>query len=92
MRTLEPIPCGTFVCEYAGEVIGFEEARRRQLAQGLEDNNYIIAVREYAGQGPVNVTFVDPIVVENVGRFLNHSFQPNLFMVPVQVHSLWLSW
>ncbi|XP_029539637.1 histone-lysine N-methyltransferase SETMAR [Oncorhynchus nerka] len=88
MRALEPIPCGTFVCEYAGEVIGFEEARRRQLAQGLEDNNYIIAVREYAGQGPVSETFVDPTVVGNVGRFLNHSCQPNLFMVPVRVHSL----
>uniref|UniRef100_A0A674C4Y9 SET domain and mariner transposase fusion gene n=1 Tax=Salmo trutta TaxID=8032 RepID=A0A674C4Y9_SALTR len=82
---LEPISCGTFVCEYAGKVLGFEEARRRTLAQGPEDNNYIIAVREYAGQGPVNVTFVDPIVVENVGRFLNHSFQPNLFMVPSMV-------
>uniref|UniRef100_A0A8C8H8S2 SET domain-containing protein n=1 Tax=Oncorhynchus tshawytscha TaxID=74940 RepID=A0A8C8H8S2_ONCTS len=88
VRALEPISCGTFVCEYAGKVLGFEEARRRKLAQGPEDNNYILAVREYAGQGPVNETFVDPIVVGNVGRFLNHSFQPNLFMVPVQVYSL----
>ncbi|KAM4613821.1 histone-lysine N-methyltransferase SETMAR [Polymixia lowei] len=87
LRTLEPIPRGTFVCEYAGEVISFEEARRRQLAQGPGDNNYIIAVREHAGPGPVTQTFVDPAKVGNVGRFLNHSCLPNLFMVPVRVHS-----
>ncbi|XP_061641973.1 histone-lysine N-methyltransferase SETMAR isoform X2 [Phyllopteryx taeniolatus] len=88
VRTLQRIPHGTFVCEYAGEVIGFEEARRRQLAQRFEDNNYIIAVREHAGTGSITETFVDPATVGNIGRFLNHSCLPNLFMVPVRVHSL----
>ncbi|XP_054473554.1 histone-lysine N-methyltransferase SETMAR [Anoplopoma fimbria] len=88
VRTLEAIPHGTFVCEYAGEVIGLEEARRRQLSQRAEENNYIIAVREHAGTGSVTETFVDPAAVGNVGRFLNHSCQPNLFMQPVRVHSV----
>nr|CBN80984.1 SET domain and mariner transposase fusion gene [Dicentrarchus labrax] len=88
VRTLEAIPHGTFVCEYAGEVISFEEARRRQLAQKSEENNYIIAVREHAGTGSITETFVDPAVVGNVGRFLNHCCQPNLFMQPVRVHSV----
>ncbi|KAK5873005.1 hypothetical protein PBY51_013654 [Eleginops maclovinus] len=86
VRTLEEIPQGTFICEYAGEVISFEEARRRQLAQTAEDNNYIIAVREHAGT--VTETFVDPAKVGNVGRFLNHSCLPNLLMQPVRVHSV----
>lgn len=90
VRTLEAVRRGTFVCEYAGEVIGQEEARRRQLAQGPNDMNYIIAVREFAGRGNsvVMETFVDPATRGNVGRFINHSCQPNLFMVPVRVHSL----
>ncbi|KAK7916379.1 hypothetical protein WMY93_012140 [Mugilogobius chulae] len=84
----EPIQRGAFVCEYAGEVIGFDEARRRQLAQGPKDSNYIIAVREHAGTGHVTETFIDPAEIGNVGRFLNHSCLPNLFMVPVRVHSV----
>ncbi|XP_042352536.1 histone-lysine N-methyltransferase SETMAR [Plectropomus leopardus] len=88
VRTLEAIPCGTFVCEYAGEVISLEEASRRQLAQKSEDNNYIIAVREHAGTGATTETFVDPAAVGNVGRFLNHSCEPSLIMQPVRVHSV----
>ncbi|XP_008277448.1 histone-lysine N-methyltransferase SETMAR [Stegastes partitus] len=88
VRTLEEIPRGTFVCEYAGEVISFGEARRRQLAQRSEENNYIIAVREHAGTGSITETFVDPAQVGNVGRFLNHSCLPNLFMLPVRAHSV----
>lgn len=86
--TLEAIRRGSFVCEYAGEVIGFEEAQRRQLSQTPEDNNYIITVQEHGGAQRLGVTFVDPVTVGNVGRFLNHSCQPNLTMVPVRVHSI----
>lgn len=88
VRTLECISGGTFVCEYAGEVIGFQEARRRQLSQKAADSNYIIAVREHSSCSSVAETFVDPAAVGNVGRFLNHSCQPNLVMQPVRVHSL----
>lgn len=88
VRTLNTIPRGAFVCEYAGEVVGFGEARHRQLAQGPKDSNYIIAVREHSGTGNITETFVDPAAIGNVGRFLNHSCQPNLFMVPVRLHSV----
>ncbi|MBN3302097.1 SETMR methyltransferase, partial [Amia calva] len=89
LQTLEPVPKGRFVCEYAGEVIGFAEACSRQRSQKLGDMNYIIAVREHAsGGGRVIETFIDPARVGNIGRFLNHSCQPNLLMVPVRVDSL----
>ncbi|XP_043108580.1 histone-lysine N-methyltransferase SETMAR [Puntigrus tetrazona] len=88
VEALERLSCGRFVCEYAGEVIGSHEARRRQLSQTPLDMNYIIAVREHSGGDRVTRTFVDPVNVGNVGRFINHSCQPNLLMVPVRVHSL----
>uniref|UniRef100_A0A8B9PT84 Histone-lysine N-methyltransferase SETMAR n=1 Tax=Apteryx owenii TaxID=8824 RepID=A0A8B9PT84_APTOW len=88
LRTLEFIAKGRFVCEYAGEVLGFNEARRRIQAQTSKDSNYIIAVREHLHNGQVMETFVDPTYIGNVGRFLNHSCEPNLFMVPVRVDSM----
>ncbi|NXY38609.1 SETMR methyltransferase, partial [Pomatorhinus ruficollis] len=88
VRALEPVPRGRFVCEYAGEVLGFPEAQRRVQAQVPEEPNYIIAVREHLHDGRVMETFVDPTRVGNVGRFLNHSCEPNLFMVPVRVDSM----
>lgn len=52
---------GEFVCEYAGEVIGEEEARARWRRQ-LESNtgNYIMVLREFSGPVLVCKTFVDP--------------------------------
>eukprot|EP01134_Creolimax_fragrantissima_P006612 CFRG6612T1 len=50
VRSLQPISAGTFVCEYAGEVINTTESRRRQHTTydrlGL---NYLLSVRESVG-------------------------------------------
>ncbi|NXN85634.1 SETMR methyltransferase, partial [Bombycilla garrulus] len=88
VRALQPIPGGSFVCEYAGEVLGPAEARRRAKARSPREPNYILALREHLHDGRVMETFVDPTRVGNVGRFLNHSCEPNLFMVPVRVDSM----
>ncbi|KAM3914547.1 histone-lysine N-methyltransferase SETMAR [Leptodactylus fuscus] len=88
VRAQETIPSGRFVCEYAGEVLGPEEARRRIRAQDPDASNYIIAVREHLHSGHVLETVVDPTHIGNIGRFLNHSCQPNLVMVPVRTHSM----
>ncbi|XP_063797368.1 histone-lysine N-methyltransferase SETMAR [Pseudophryne corroboree] len=88
LRTQEEIPSGRFVCEYAGEVLGQDEARSRIQSQDPSASNYIIAVREHLHSGQVLQTFVDPTYKGNLGRFLNHSCQPNLFMLPVRTHSM----
>lgn len=88
LRTLAPIPRGRFVCEYAGEVLGSSEAQGRARRQTEQDPSYLIAVREHVAGGRVLETFVDPARVGNVGRFLNHSCEPNLLMVPVRVDSM----
>ncbi|XP_063282729.1 histone-lysine N-methyltransferase SETMAR isoform X1 [Pelobates fuscus] len=86
--TKEDIPSGRFVCEYVGEVLGYDEACRRIHSQESTTNNYIIAVREHLHGGKILQTIVDPTQKGNVGRFLNHSCQPNLFMLPVRTHSM----
>nr|XP_020824127.1 histone-lysine N-methyltransferase SETMAR isoform X1 [Phascolarctos cinereus] len=88
LRTLEFIPRGRFVCEYAGEILGSSEACRRIQQQTKHDFNYIIAVREHVWNGQIIETFVDPTNIGNIGRFLNHSCEPNLLMVPVRIDSM----
>ncbi|XP_044512763.1 histone-lysine N-methyltransferase SETMAR [Gracilinanus agilis] len=88
LRTLDFIPKGRFVCEYAGEILGTLEARRRIQQQTKHDSNYIIAVREHICNGQIIETFMDPTHIGNVGRFLNHSCEPNLLMVPVRIDSM----
>nr|XP_034308155.1 probable histone-lysine N-methyltransferase set-23 [Crassostrea gigas] len=86
VRTLEDLDPGAFVCEYAGEIISSDEARKRSLAQRKEDMNYIITVNEHCKSGVIK-THVDPRNFGNVGRFLNHSCDPNLTMLPVRIDS-----
>lgn len=86
LRTLNALTRGQFVCEYAGEVLKFEEAKSRSSLQSNSDKNYIIGIREHSSDSK-QVTFIDPTKVGNVGRFINHSCDPNLVMVPVRVDS-----
>jgi hypothetical protein len=73
----------TFVCEYAGEVVGTSEAEQR-LKDAEGGMNYLIVLKEHCSSGVV-LTCVDPRRFGNVGRFANHSCDPNLLMVPVRV-------
>ncbi|XP_057371312.1 uncharacterized protein LOC130692251 isoform X2 [Daphnia carinata] len=84
------LPKGAFVCEYAGEVIGAEEARRRYAKQkSLGLRNYIFALREHFGKetSPV-LTYIDPSCIGNIGRYINHSCDPNLLIVPVRTDTV----
>lgn len=84
LRTKSAIRRCQFVCEYAGEVLTHSEAKRRTRALLKSDNNYCLALHEHLHNGDVVSTYVDPTCYGNVGRFINHSCDPNLFMVPVR--------
>nr|CAG4638636.1 EOG090X0AQH [Cyclestheria hislopi] len=78
---------GMFVCEYAGEVIGIEEAKIRLKTQSKGSKNYIFALREHFGS-KLQMTFIDPTHIGNIGRYINHSCQPNLSIIPVRTGAI----
>ena len=86
VRALENIFRGEFVCEYAGEILKPETAKERFKFQDEHNiENYIHVLKEHLSSGAVISTYIDPRLCGNVGRFINHSCQPNLFMVPVRI-------
>ncbi|XP_077988570.1 histone-lysine N-methyltransferase SETMAR-like [Glandiceps talaboti] len=85
LKALENIPRNRFVCEYAGEVLGYKEAHRRAVNMTEDDPNYILILKEHLQNGKVIKTCVDPTYVGNVGRYINHSCDPNLYMVAVRI-------
>lgn len=98
VRCDEPLRRGTFVCEYAGEIISSIEAtsRRHKRMRVADDGfradggpmNYILSVLEHTGSGDVLKTTIDPTHRGNVGRYINHACDPTLVPVLVRVGSL----
>ena len=89
LRTMAPIGRGEFCCEYAGEVLDLAEAKRRwtrDYAAVLGTSNYVLVIREHVG-GRVLNTVIDPTRLGSVGRFANHSCDPNLHLTAVRVNS-----
>ncbi|CAK9180831.1 unnamed protein product [Ilex paraguariensis] len=92
LRSWDPIRGGSFICEYAGEVIDMSTLEK--LGSENEDNYIFDATRTYelgeavrAGSDEsMEVPF--PLVITakhngNVARFMNHSCSPNVFWKPV---------
>lgn len=71
LQVLEDIPCGTFIIEYVGEVLDMKEHNARQ--------------QDYARRGQKHFYFmtlnsnevIDACVKGNLGRYINHSCNPN---------------
>ena len=84
----EKIFKGSFVCLYAGEILGLEEGQKRaKLRQAEKKPNYIIFVNEVFSEKNVP-TVIDPTLIGNIGRYVNHSCDPNLIMLPVRIQNL----
>jgi histone-lysine N-methyltransferase SUV39H len=63
---------GTFIMEYTGEMLGNQEAKRREVTSFLYDLNMD---RESHG-----FYTIDAYKQGNLARFVNHSCEPNCFM------------
>ncbi|TPX74480.1 histone-lysine N-methyltransferase [Chytriomyces confervae] len=88
LASLDFIPKGAFVLEYAGEIIRADEAERRwEYQRKLKLPNYIICIREHT-TSRIFRTNIDPSVVGNAARFINHSCEPNLAFRTVRINSM----
>lgn len=87
LRTGEGIRSGMFICEYAGEVISLDEAKERQrICKKDKKMNYVFILKEHFENEEL-VTCVDPSAIGNIGRYINHSCEPNSAVVPVRVNN-----
>lgn len=78
---------GTFICVYAGEVITSSEALVRYDNNRTSGKmNYIFCLKEHSNDKTIE-TIVDPSIFGNIGRYINHSCEPNSFIVPVRIDS-----
>lgn len=81
------IPQGVFICEYAGELITKSETLKRQQSNSLQSKmNYIYCLNEHCNDSIVQI-FIDPSQFGNIGRYINHSCEPNSIIIPVRVDS-----
>ncbi|CAH1991817.1 unnamed protein product [Acanthoscelides obtectus] len=83
LYTSKKIPKGCFVCEYAGEIITEAEASKR-FKSNTDKPNYIFCIKENYAEKEVR-TYIDPTFYGNIGRYINHSCEPNtkLFILRV---------
>jgi len=101
LRTRDGLRRGQFVCEYAGQLLDAEEAARRRRGPAAPEReregdgdvgcNYLMSVREHVGEGAsarILATHIDPSARGNVGRYINHSCEPNLATQVVRAGSL----
>ncbi|KAH8359440.1 hypothetical protein KR093_006571, partial [Drosophila rubida] len=93
LRTLVDIPSGAFICEYAGELLTLKEAKRRlEIIDNCNKMNFILCLHEYTklknstDYRVSQVTIVDPTYRGNIGRYLNHSCQPNCEIFAVRIN------
>ena len=81
----EDINKGEFVCEYIGIIISKTEAENKiNLNHKKQKSNYILQIKEIYSKVEIN-TYIDAETFGGVGRFINHSCDPNLYFEFVRI-------
>lgn len=81
VKALENISKGSFISEYVGEVITFDEAERRGKKYDEEGQTYLFDL-DFNDSNRYPFT-VDAAVYGNVSHFVNHSCDPNMTVYAV---------
>lgn len=90
LRTLEDLPKGMFVCEFAGEILTIKELYARvSQSSSIEKHEFPVLLDADWGPRAMNdeeALCLDATYYGNVARFINHRcFDPNLVGIPVEV-------
>lgn len=90
LKTKDFIPLGSFVIEYMGEIISLDIAKNYlEIRSGLSEPNYIMFLKEYySNKKSMASTVIDARNYSNLGRYINHSCEPNLFILPVRIENM----
>ena len=86
-RTDEFIPAGSFVIEYLGELLASIDDAERVVESRSGEPNYVMFLREHFNS-KTTTTIIDARNYSNKARFINHSCEPNLFLLPVRIDNL----
>ncbi|CAO2211861.1 unnamed protein product [Urochloa humidicola] len=93
LRTLEDLPKGAFVCEYAGEVLTSTEMYERAIQNGRNGKHMkqVLLDADWSSGGVLRdeeALGLDGTFYGNVGRFINHRcYDTNLVQIPVEVET-----
>ncbi|CAF4962026.1 unnamed protein product, partial [Rotaria sp. Silwood1] len=100
LRALHDLPRGTFICEYIGELLTSDQGHER--AQSIDDKyqtslDLVKQVRyeinnEDGDDGDIDDDDDEPYVIDgslfsNLGKYFNHSCEPNMFIQNVFIES-----
>ena len=87
LQTRSFIKKGSFVIEYIGEVLTINEAYERTSKLKTNEKNFLFTLNEHYGESLLQ-HHVDARYTGNMARYINHSCDPNLVMVPVRINSV----
>lgn len=82
LRTLDEIPKGTFICEYAGEILTAKEYQERygQSKASLMNSQPVLLDADWAprnGLKDEEALCLDATFYGNTARFINHMYRSN---------------
>lgn len=95
LRALHDLPRGTFICQYIGELLTSDQGHER--AQSMDDKyqtslDLVKQIRYEDGVDDDDDDDNEPYVVDgslygNLGKYFNHSCEPNMFIQNVFIES-----
>uniref|UniRef100_A0A0D9XB16 SET domain-containing protein n=1 Tax=Leersia perrieri TaxID=77586 RepID=A0A0D9XB16_9ORYZ len=93
LRTLDDLPKGSFICEYAGEILTSTELCERKVenARNAKHLHQVLLDADWGSERELRddeALCIDATFYGNVGRFVNHRCcDANLILIPVEVET-----